>query len=117
MLGHRSSPPPCATAWPSSPLSATAATFIQWSGGYLAGRIVGGDGLNPPVPFETLESIGEQGAVFDTSGRSADAELVACARLFIQRESLTGTDPESLAMIAKETPELLTQLLALRNEL
>ena len=55
-----------------------------------------GDNVGPSVPFETLQTVGEQGGVFDIKGRGADATLVACARLFIDREGLTGTDPESV---------------------
>jgi len=69
------------------------------------------------VGFETLSSVGEQGRVFDTSGRSAEALLIECARLFIEREGLTGTDPESLALAAAETPALREELLALRGQL
>lgn len=68
------------------------------------------------IPFETLGTVGEQGGVFDTDGRSADALLVECARLFIAREGLTGTDAESLALIATEKPELRKALLALTND-
>ena len=69
------------------------------------------------MPFETLLTVGEQGNVFDTYGRQADAALVACARLFIERERLTGTDPESLAIAAVGSPELRDALLALREDL
>jgi superfamily II DNA or RNA helicase len=65
------------------------------------------------VPFETLETVGEQGGVFDTDGHEAGAHLVECARLFIEREGLTGTDPESLAIAAAEAPELRAALLAM----
>jgi hypothetical protein len=73
------------------------------------------DGLG--VPFETLQTVGEQGNVFDTDGHEVDAPLVACARLFIERERLTGTDPESLAIAAVDSPELREALLALREDL
>jgi hypothetical protein len=73
------------------------------------------DGLG--VPFETLKTVGEQGNVFDTYGHQADAALVACARLFIERERLTGTDPESLAIAAADNPELRGALLTLREDL
>ncbi|MGI8808341.1 MAG: DEAD/DEAH box helicase family protein [Acidimicrobiales bacterium] len=76
-----------------------------------------GDEADQRVPFETLGTLGRQGDVFDTSGREAEAMLVACARLFIEREGLTGTDPESLAMAAVEKPELREVLLALRSDL
>jgi superfamily II DNA or RNA helicase len=66
--------------------------------------------------FEALNTIGEQGGVFDTGGRDAHADLVACARLFIEHEGLTGTDPESLALAAADAPELRQALLALRQE-
>jgi hypothetical protein len=79
-------------------------------------RILSAD-TDERVPFETLGSAAEQGAAFDTSGRSADATLIACARLFIEREGLTATDPESLAIAASETPQLRDQLLALRDQL
>jgi superfamily II DNA or RNA helicase len=76
-----------------------------------------GESQNARVPFETLQTVGEQGDVFDTAGREADATLVACARLFIEREGLMGTDPESLAMAALDKPELRDALLALRDDL
>ena len=66
--------------------------------------------------FETLGTTGEQGGAFDTGGRDAHAALVACARLFIEREGLTGTDPESLALAASDAPELRQALLALQEE-
>jgi superfamily II DNA or RNA helicase len=69
------------------------------------------------VAFETLGTIGSQGAIFDTSGRAADSELIGCARLFIKQERLTGTDPESLAMVANESVTLREELLKLRDEL
>jgi len=68
------------------------------------------------VPFETLDTAGAAGDVFDTQGRTATAELVDCARRFIEREGLTGTDPESLALVAVDKPELLAALLELRIE-
>lgn len=64
---------------------------------------------------EVLRTIGEQGDIFDTSGRSAHAILISCARIFIEREGLTGTNAESLALAAAETPELREALLALRE--
>lgn len=76
-----------------------------------------GDGEEPRTPFETLQTVGEQGDVFDTAGREADWLLVACAQLFIEREGLTGTDPESLAIAAADTPELRDELLKLRGYL
>jgi hypothetical protein len=76
-----------------------------------------GEETQPRGEFETLGTVGRQGGVFDTSGREAEAVLVACARLFIEREGLTGTDPESLAMAAAEKPELREVLLLLRHKL
>jgi superfamily II DNA or RNA helicase len=67
--------------------------------------------------FEALSSVGEQGRVIDSEGREASAELVACARLFIEIEGLTGTDPESLAMVALESDQLRVALLSLRGRL
>jgi superfamily II DNA or RNA helicase len=67
--------------------------------------------------FEALRSVGEHGRVIDSGGREASAELVACARLFIEIERLTGTDPESLAMAALESAQLRAILLALRDRL
>jgi superfamily II DNA or RNA helicase len=69
------------------------------------------------VSFETLETVGELGEAFDTSGREADRLLIECARLFIEREGLSNTDPESLALIAAETPALRERLIALEDEL
>ena len=68
------------------------------------------------MPFEALQTVGEQGGVFDTEGREADATLVDCARRFIERQGLTGTDPESLAIAAVEAPDLREALLALRED-
>ena len=67
------------------------------------------------VTFETLQTVGEQGAAFDTQGHEAEALLVECARRFIAREGLTGTDPESLAFAAADAPELRAALLELRD--
>lgn len=67
------------------------------------------------VPFETIETIGEPGATFDTDGHEADAILIECARRFIAREGLVNTDPESLAIAAADAPELKSALLALRD--
>ena len=75
-----------------------------------------GDKRREASLFETLETLGEQGDIFDTAGREAQALLIACARHFIDREGLTGTDPESLALIAMENLELRTALLELRLE-
>ncbi len=66
--------------------------------------------------FETLETVGTQGAAFDTAGREAERLLIECARLFIEREGLVGTDPESLALAAAETPALRDALLTLRHD-
>jgi len=74
------------------------------------------DNPSDRVRFETLGSLGDQGEVFDTSGRSANAVLVECARTFIQRQGLTGTDPESLAIAASDNPELKQALLQLRTD-
>jgi hypothetical protein len=64
--------------------------------------------------FAALGSIGEEGRVIDSQGREASAELVACARRFIEIEGLTGTDAQSLAMAALDSPQLHATLLALR---
>ncbi|MHB1783672.1 MAG: DEAD/DEAH box helicase family protein [Acidimicrobiales bacterium] len=69
------------------------------------------------VPFETISTTGVQGGIFDTDGHEAQAELVRCARLFIEREGLTGTDAESLALAASGSEELRSALLAFRSEL
>ncbi len=63
------------------------------------------------VEFEVLGTSGEQGAIFDTSGNLADAALVDRARRFIAVHKLTGTDAESLALLARQKPALLAQLL------
>ena len=55
------------------------------------------------------------GRVFDTEGHEAEALLIECARRFIAKEGLTGTDPESLAIAAADAPELKTALLAFRD--
>jgi hypothetical protein len=64
------------------------------------------------VEFEVLRTSGEQGGIFDTSGNLADAALVDRARRFICVHKLTGTDAESLALLARQRPALLAQLLA-----
>jgi superfamily II DNA or RNA helicase len=63
------------------------------------------------IEFQVLRTSGEQGAIFDTSGNLADATLVNRARRFISEHKLTGTDAESLALIAKQRPALLAQLM------
>jgi hypothetical protein len=78
--------------------------------------VIEGNGHADRVPFETLRTVGQQGAVFDTDGRAADAPLIECARLFIEREGLTGTDPESLAIAAADAPALREALLAMREQ-
>ena len=60
--------------------------------------------------FESITSVGERGAVSDSSSRFAEPELVQLARLYIGRNGLTGTDPESLALLASENPELRAAL-------
>lgn len=89
---------------------------IVTDGGGATRVVVEGDGDNERVPFETLQTVGEQGSTFDTDGHEATPELIECARLFIAREELTGTDPESLAIAAAEKPELRSALLALREK-
>jgi len=69
------------------------------------------------VPFATIETIGEEGEAFDTEGHDAEVLLVACARVFIEREGLAGTDPASLALAAAENPELRSSLLQLQDYL
>jgi len=68
------------------------------------------------VQFETLGTMGATGSVFDTAGRSATSVLVACARRFIEREGLRGTDAESLALAAAENAALRAALLELADE-
>jgi hypothetical protein len=63
------------------------------------------------VEFEVLRTSGEQGGIFDTSGNLADAALVNRARRFIDLHKLTSTDAESLALLARQKPALLAQLL------
>jgi hypothetical protein len=65
------------------------------------------------VEFEVLQTSGEQGGIFDTSGNLADANLVDRARRFISLHKLTGTDAESLALLATQRPALLARLLEL----
>ncbi|WP_156994340.1 DEAD/DEAH box helicase family protein [Pseudonocardia acaciae] len=77
--------------------------------------VIDADGNTTSVPFETLGTVGEQGAAFDTDGREANAVLIECARRFIEREALTGTDPESLALAAAGSPRLREALLELRD--
>ena len=80
-----------------------------------AGRVVIEGSQPDRVAFETLQTVGEQGAAFDTEGHEAEAQLIECARRFIAKEGLTGTDPESLAIAAIDAPELKTALLAFRD--
>jgi superfamily II DNA or RNA helicase len=68
------------------------------------------------VPFAALKSEGVDGQIFDTAGTEANADLVARARRFIEREGLTGTDPHSLALAALSSPELRDALLASGDE-
>jgi superfamily II DNA or RNA helicase len=77
---------------------------------------IGGEPGPGRVPFEIIQTVGEQGPVFDTFGREAPPFLVECARRFIARDGLTSTDPESLAMLAAENPELRAELLKMRDE-
>ena len=79
-------------------------------------RVEGG-AANDAVPFEVLQTVGEAGDVFDTNDRQASARLVASAQLFIDREGLTGTTAEDLALAASQNPELLRVLQALPDEL
>jgi hypothetical protein len=65
--------------------------------------------------FQALLTRGEQGDAFDTQDRDAAAVLIACAQRFIEREGLTGTDPESLALAAADVPDLRDALLAMRE--
>jgi len=66
--------------------------------------------------FEVLGTTGTQGKAFDTGGREASALLITCARRFIEKEKLAGTDAESLALAAANVPELREALLALRDK-
>lgn len=65
--------------------------------------------------IELVETFGKQGQVFSTDGRGAGPELIECARRFIKIHGLTGTDPESLAIAASETPALRSELLAFKE--
>jgi hypothetical protein len=89
---------------------------IVTDGGGATRVVIEGDDDSERVPFETLQTVGEQGSIFDTDGHEATAVLIECARLFIAREGLTGTDPESLAIAAAEKPDLRSALLALREK-
>jgi len=66
--------------------------------------------------FAVLRTEGEQGGVFDTSGNAADPMLIERARRFIRAHKLTGTDAESLALMARQKPRLLAQILACDDE-
>lgn len=72
-----------------------------------------GDGSIARVRFVTLGTVGEQGEAFDNDGREASVVLIEYARRFIEREGLTGTDPESLALAAAESPKPRAALIAL----
>jgi superfamily II DNA or RNA helicase len=71
---------------------------------------------NSSDQFEILQTVGKQGAIFDNTSLKANADLIECARRFIVREGLTGTDPESLALAAVEAPGLLAALLKFRSK-
>jgi superfamily II DNA or RNA helicase len=74
-----------------------------------------GVGTRPRGEAATIEVLGtsaDQGGAFDTSGNLAEATLVAKARRFIAINGLTGTDAESLALLARHKEKLLAQLLA-----
>jgi Helicase conserved C-terminal domain/Type III restriction enzyme, res subunit len=58
------------------------------------------------VVFESLASIGRRGPAVDTQGREAGERLVQVAKRYIERHSLTGTDPVSLALAASENEKL-----------
>ncbi len=79
-----------------------------------AGAIRGASGN--ASEFEVLGTHGDQGGIFDTSGNVAEAVLVERARRFIRAHKLAGTDPESLALLARQRPALLTQILACEEE-
>jgi hypothetical protein len=79
-------------------------------------RIEGGADSDA-VPFATLETTGAEGNAFDTEGHEAGVRLIECARLFIERQGLRGTDPASLALAASENSELREALLQLQDEL
>jgi superfamily II DNA or RNA helicase len=66
--------------------------------------------------FEVLGVTAAQGAAFDTSDTRTDATLIKRARRFIRVHGLSGTDPESLALLAQHKPALLAQLLACEEE-
>jgi superfamily II DNA or RNA helicase len=68
-------------------------------------RIVDETGLTP-VAFEPLGSFGHSGSALDTGGREANARLLELAKRYIDRHSLTGTDPVSLALAASENDKL-----------
>ena len=71
---------------------------------------------NVRVEFKVLETSGDQGAAFDTAGNLAEAGLIERARCFIRVHRLSGTDPESLALLARQRPALLAQILACEDE-
>ena len=68
------------------------------------------------VAFKVLSTTPEQGAVFDTSDNSAHALLIEKARRFILVNELTGTDPESLALLAKQNPALQSKIMLVDEE-
>ena len=78
--------------------------------------LIRGDTAGERDEFAVLKTTGEQGATFDTSGNVADSLLIDRARRFIRVHGLTGTDPESLALLARQTPALLAQLMASDDE-
>lgn len=69
-----------------------------------------------PPSFVVIGTTGDQGATFDTAGNAAEAMLVAKARRFIALNGLTGTDAESLALLARQKKALLEKILAVEIE-
>lgn len=61
--------------------------------------------------WQTLGSVAQQGSVFDTEGRTAEASLISGARRFIELHELLNTDPESLALAALSSDDLRRTLL------
>ena len=85
---------------------------IEVDGPAGAPAAIHGDSERRRTQLELVGTVGDQGAVFDTSGKLAGAALIERARSFIRLHKLAGTDPESLALLAQERPALMAQLLA-----
>ena len=68
------------------------------------------EGNSSSRDLETVRTAGETGAVFDTRDREAGSSLVELCRIYVEVKGLTGTSPESLALVAAESAELRAEI-------